>query len=70
MQDEITLINSEMATIKDIFLSVVGIISSFDITDSKILPYGLKAHTRSISWIVEQVITQQTQRQKTWVDRS
>jgi len=24
------------------------------------LPYGLKAHTRSVSWLVEQVITQQT----------
>lgn len=24
------------------------------------MPYGLKAHTRSISWIVEQVITQQS----------
>ena len=33
---------------------------SFDITDSKILPYGLKVHTRSVSWLVEQVITQQT----------
>lgn len=24
------------------------------------MPYGLKAHTRSVSWLVEQVITQQT----------
>ncbi|MEA2064827.1 MAG: hypothetical protein U9O66_00835 [Patescibacteria group bacterium] len=32
---------------------------SFKITSKKILPYGLKPHTRSISWLVEQVITQQ-----------
>lgn len=60
MKNEIALINSEMATVKDIFLAVLRIIPSFDITDSKVLPYGLKAHTRSVSWIVEQVITQQT----------
>lgn len=60
MQDEIALINAEMAEVKATLLSVVGIIPSFDITDPKVLPYGLKAHTRSISWIVEQVITQQT----------
>lgn len=60
MQDEVRLINSEMMTVKNVLLTVVGIIPSFNITDSKILPYGLKAHTRSISWIVEQVITQQT----------
>jgi hypothetical protein len=59
-QDEVALINSEMATVKDILFSVVKIIPSFGITDPKVLPYGLKAHTRSICWIVEQVITQQT----------
>lgn len=36
------------------------ILPSFDITDEKVLPYGLKPHTRSISWLVEQVVTQQT----------
>ncbi len=58
--DEIMLINDEMARIKAIFLVVLDILPSFDITDRKVLPYGLRAHTRSISWIVEQVITQQT----------
>jgi hypothetical protein len=57
--NEIELITSEMATVEKIFLAVLDIIPSFDITDPKVLPYGLKAHTRSISWIVEQVITQQ-----------
>ncbi|MBN2020983.1 MAG: hypothetical protein JW749_12260 [Sedimentisphaerales bacterium] len=60
IQNEIELVKSEMATVERIMLSVVEIIPSFNITDPKILPYGLKAHTRSVSWIVEQVITQQT----------
>lgn len=60
MQKEIALLTSEMATIRGVLLAVIGIIPSFDITDPKVLPYGLKAHTRSICWIVEQVVTQQT----------
>ena len=59
VKDETELIVGEMATVNAIFLSTVDILPSFDITDPKVLPYGLKAHTRSISWIVEQVITQQ-----------
>jgi hypothetical protein len=59
LKSEKELIESELAVIKEIFLSTVNLIPSFDITDSKVLPYGLKAHTRSIAWIVEQVITQQ-----------
>jgi len=44
---------------EDFFLRVVQIIPEFDLTNPEILPYGLKPHTRSVSWIVEQVITQQ-----------
>lgn len=57
--DEITIINSELAEMKDFFARVVQIIPSFDITNPDILPYGLKPHTRSVSWIAEQVIVQQ-----------
>lgn len=57
--DEIALINEELATMKDFFVRVAQIIPSFNITNSRILPYGLKPHTRSVSWIVEQVIVQQ-----------
>jgi len=60
MRDEIALIKTEMDTIKKVFLPVIKRIQSFNITDPKILPYGLRAHTRSVSWIVEQVISQQT----------
>jgi hypothetical protein len=59
LKTEKLLILKELDVIKTVFTSTVNLIPTFNITDSKILPYGLRAHTRSISWIVEQVITQQ-----------
>lgn len=56
---EIGLIKSELDEMHDFFTRVVQIIPSFDITNPEILPYGLKPHTRSVSWIAEQVIVQQ-----------
>lgn len=56
---EIDLINDELDLLKNLFLKVIRIVPSFNLTDEKLLPYGLKPHTRSVSWIVEQVITQQ-----------
>lgn len=56
---EIKLINQELSFVKEIFIKTVNLIPSFNITDSKILPYGLRPHTRSISWIAEQIIVQQ-----------
>ena len=56
---EIARIVRELAYVKGIFLEVLNLIPSFDITDEKVLPYGLRPHTRSVSWIVEQVIAQQ-----------
>ena len=58
--NEIKLIWQELSEMDTLFRKVIEIIPSFDITDPKVLPYGLKPHTRSVSWIVEQVITQQT----------
>lgn len=60
LTEERTIISKEMETAKQIFLKTIQILPSFNITDPKILPYGLKPHTRSVSWIIEQVITQQT----------
>ena len=57
---EKTLILQELGYIKNLFLDVIKIIPNFNITNKKILPYGLKPHTRSVSWIIEQVISQQT----------
>lgn len=59
LDNETSLIESEMLEVKNIFLAVVNLLQAFNITDPQILPYGLRAHTRSVSWIVEQVITQQ-----------
>lgn len=60
MKNEVELIKNELSHVKALFHKVARIIPSFHLTDPKILPYGLKPHTRSVSWIVEQVITQQT----------
>lgn len=51
---------SDMDFIRSVYLKLLEILPSFNVTDRKILPYGLKAHTRSVSWLVEQVIVQQT----------
>lgn len=56
---EIDVINEELREMENLFRRVIKIVPSFDLTDAKILPYGLKPHTRSVSWIVEQVVTQQ-----------
>jgi len=58
--NEIELIWQELSEMDTLFRKVIEIIPSFDITNPKVLPYGLKPHTRSVSWIVEQVVTQQT----------
>jgi len=57
---EIKNIKKDLDFVKNIYLRLLTILPSFNITDRKILPYGLKAHTRSVSWLIEQVITQQT----------
>jgi len=60
MKKELQKIEDDLELIKKIYLKLLTILPSFNITDKKVLPYGLKAHTRSVSWLVEQVITQQT----------
>jgi len=53
---------------KNLFHRVIEIIPRFNITDPKIIPYGLKPHTRSVSWIVEQVIVQQAKYNRKYLD--
>jgi len=43
----------------NIFTKLVGKIKEFEVVNSQLLPFGFKPHTRSISWIAEQVILQQ-----------
>ncbi|MDI6734589.1 MAG: hypothetical protein QME42_00075 [bacterium] len=58
--NQINKITEDINFIKSIYKKLITMLPSFDITDKDILPYGLKPHTRSVSWLVEQVITQQT----------
>ena len=53
-------IKQDLDFVKNLYHNLIKILPSFDITNKKILPYGLKPHTRSISWLIEQVITQQS----------
>lgn len=61
---EVQTILGELAVVRDIYERLFQFLPSFKITDEKVLPYGLKPHTRSVSWLVEQVITQQTKYRK------
>ncbi len=61
---ELKIVKEEIIKVESIFLKVINILPSFDVTDEKVLPYGLRPHTRSISWIAEQVITQQAKYHK------
>ncbi len=51
---------NDIEFVTNLYKNLIKILPSFDITNKEVLPYGLKPHTRSISWLVEQVITQQS----------
>lgn len=55
-----TVLLRDINYIQSIYRKLIEILPSFDVTSKNILPYGLKPHTRSISWLVEQVVTQQS----------
>lgn len=57
MNKQIKQIVENMDFIKSIYKKLLIMLPSFNITDKNILPYGLKPHTRFVSWLVEQVIT-------------
>jgi len=62
--DSLVVIKNDINLIKSLYEALLNILPSFNVTDSKILPYGLKPHTRSVSWLVEQVINQQSKYHK------
>jgi hypothetical protein len=64
MKGQMDNILNDLKIVKDIYKNLITILPSFNITNEKILPYGLKSHTRSVSWLVEQVVTQQTKYNK------
>ncbi|MDR0867121.1 MAG: hypothetical protein LBP75_01425 [Planctomycetota bacterium] len=55
---------TEIKAIRAVYQKLFEFLPSFAVTDKNVLPYGLKPHTRSVSWLVEQVITQQTKYRK------
>jgi hypothetical protein len=57
---QIAQVKEDILFVEKTFRKLLTILPSFDVTSREILPYGLKPHTRSVSWLVEQVITQQT----------
>jgi len=60
LKDKSQNITTDLDFVRKVYIKLLNILPSFDVTDRKVLPYGLKAHTRSVSWLVEQVIVQQT----------
>ena len=60
MDKQIQGVIEDIDFIRSIYKKLISVLPSFNVTDKDILPYGLKPHTRSVSWLVEQVITQQT----------
>jgi hypothetical protein len=60
MMSGATAEKKDLFFVKGLYKKLITLLPSFNITDKKVLPYGLRPHTRSVSWIVEQVITQQT----------
>jgi hypothetical protein len=59
MPNDIEQVKAQNRFVLKLCTKLISILPEFDITDEKVLPYGLKPHTRSVSWIVEQVIVQQ-----------
>lgn len=55
---QIERVLSDLILIQALCTRVVGKVNSFEVADAEALPFGLKPHTRSVSWLVEQVLTQ------------
>jgi hypothetical protein len=63
-QTEIQNIQNEVKFVKQLSTELIKVLPCFNIADREILPYGLKPHTRSVVWLVEQVVVQQTKYNK------
>ena len=62
--EETDKILAKIDFLRIVFARIIALLPKFDIADKTVLPYGLKPHTRSVSWIVEQVIVQQAKFRK------
>jgi hypothetical protein len=56
----VSAVVTDIDFVRSVFTQLLELLPSFEIASKEHLPFGLKPHTRSVSWIVEQVITQQT----------
>ena len=57
-ENSIQRIDSDLKLTQSIFSTIVSDLPSFEIASHESLPFGLKPHTRSVSWLVEQVLVQ------------
>jgi hypothetical protein len=57
-KNEIEKIENDVELIESVFSKLVNELQSFEVGSEAALPYGLKPHTRSVSWLVEQVLVQ------------
>jgi hypothetical protein len=55
---EIQLVQDEVEVVREVFSDALTFTAAFDVTTEAALPFGLKPHTRSVSWLVEQVVCQ------------
>lgn len=55
---QVNQVQSDLSLIERLCTKLVENVASFEVTNAKALPYGLKPHTRSVAWLVEQVLVQ------------
>jgi len=58
MDSQVKQVIENLKMIESISTRLVAEVESFEVASEKALPYGLKPHTRSVSWLVEQVLVQ------------
>ena len=58
MDSQIKQVQSDLSLIEALCTKLVENVQSFEVASAQALPYGLKPHTRSVSWLVEQVLVQ------------
>ena len=61
---EIERVKENVKITQNFFSNLLISLPSFQVTTSAALPYGLKPHTRSVSWLVEQVLVQKAKQAK------
>ena len=58
VDSQIKQVQSDLSLIEALCTKLVENVQSFEVASAQALPYGLKPHTRSVAWLVEQVLVQ------------